>query len=489
MVEVDSLALDLSNYRFAADQEDEALAFNYLFSEYDVLAMALSLLREGYTTNELPLVVEEGGKFVVLEANRRVSALRALRRPALVPAFEARLEALVKRHREDVADLPDKIYVTVFPDRRSAAPLLARQHIGEDKKGWGLDEQAKFVLAQLRVGVDVQYLKQTLPGIRDVVRLVRMGHVRQTLESTTFTDPVIGAYAAGADLKMSVFEYAYRSREIQPLMGFAFDSDGNVVSRPTTSAQIAVLERVLRGFMSGELSTRRVLNAKKSEEYAKLVADLRILAGVEAAGSTGTVADLSDDTSVPDAGGRAKRDPIAAPGPVLSGGARRDVPAFTEAPAEPGGLGSRGPNSPDTRDKLSLNGLDHMPMPEAFSKKLLELRTISLKNHPTATAMLLRSVIEAAIKEHFAQRSETVSGELGRAINPLFRDYSKERSISQAVNLLKGGRGIGPGSLTWFNAAAHSMHVTISVAEIHQAWREMLPLLRFLLEPPVPANP
>lgn len=481
MVKVDALALDLSNYRFAADQQDEALAFNYLFTEYDVLTMALSLLREGYTTNELPLVVEEGGKFVVLEANRRVSALRALRHPELVPAFKPRLEALVKRHREDVADLPDEIYVTVFPDRRSAAPLLARQHIGEDKKGWGLDEQAKFVLAQLRVGVDVQYLKETLPGIRDVVRLVRMGHVRQALESTTFTDPAIGAYAAGADLKMSAFEYAYRSREIQPLMGFTFDSNGNVVTRPTTPEQIAVLERVLRGFKSGELSTRRVLNAKKSSEYETLITELRILAGVEV-DDTPAADDPSDDTPVDDT-------PVDDTAGPSGAGARSGAPAPTTAPADTGSSGSRGPNSPDTQDKLSMNGLDQMPVPEAFAKRLHELRTISLKNHPTAATMLLRAVIEAAIKEHFAQRNETVNGELGRAIDPLFRDYAKERSISHAVHLLKGGRGMGPGSLTWFNSAAHSMHVTIPLAEIHQAWREMFPLLRFLLQPPAPATP
>lgn len=488
VVKVDSLALDLSNYRFAADQQDEALAFNYLFTEYDVLAMALSLLREGYTTNELPLVVEEGGKFVVLEANRRVSALRALRHPELVPAFKPRLEALVKRHREDVADLPDEIYVTVFPDRRSAAPLLARQHIGEDKKGWGLDEQAKFVLAQLRVGVDVQYLKETLPGIRDVVRLVRMGHVRQALEGTTFTDPAIGAYAAGSDLKMSAFEYAYRSREIQPLMGFTFDSNGNVGTQPTTPEQIAVLERVLRGFKSGELSTRRVLNAKKSPEYKTLVTELRILAGVEVADTT-AAADPSDDAPVDDTADPSGAGARPAPGSVPGGGVRPGAPASTTAPADTGGSGSRGPNSPDTQDKLSMNGLDQMPVPEAFAKRLHELRTISLKNHPTAATMLLRSVIEAAIKEHFAQRNETVNGELGRAIDPLFRDYARERSISHAVHLLKGGRGMGPGSLTWFNSAAHSMHVTIPLAEIHQAWREMFPLLRFLLQPPAPATP
>lgn len=207
-VKVDSLALDLSNFRFAVDQSNESLAFNYLFEEYDVLGMARSLLREGYTTNELPLVVEENSRFVVLEANRRVSALRALRDPSLAPAYRQRIEALLKRHQEDADELPDEIYVTVIPDRKTAAPILARQHIGEDKKRWGLDEQAKFVLAQLADEVDVKYLKETLTGIKDVVRLIRMGRVREALLSTNFTDADIAAFAAGQELKMSVFEYA-----------------------------------------------------------------------------------------------------------------------------------------------------------------------------------------------------------------------------------------------------------------------------------------
>jgi hypothetical protein len=38
------------------------------------MSVAYSLPREGYTTNEVPLVVEEGGRYVVLEANRRASA-------------------------------------------------------------------------------------------------------------------------------------------------------------------------------------------------------------------------------------------------------------------------------------------------------------------------------------------------------------------------------------------------------------------------------
>lgn len=480
LVKVGDLALDLSNYRFAADQADESLAFNFLFEEHEVLDVARSLLREGYRTNELPLVVEENGRFVVLEANRRVSALRALRHPELVPAFHQRLEALLKRHREDADDLPDEIYVSVFPDRKSAAPVLARQHIGQDKKGWGLDEQAKFVLAQLTDEVDVQYLKETLTGIKDVVRVIRMGRVRQALRETNFTDEDLAAYAVGPELKMSVFEYAYRNKDIQPLLGFAFDSDGNVTSRPQSRGEIEVLERLLRGFQSGELSTRRVLDKRTSQPYLDLLDELRSLhepatSAPDPEPTPGT-AGAGAPAPPPKVGGGSGGEPGAGSSGVPGG-------TTTGAPAGTGGS-TRGPNHPDTHDKLSLEGIDLMPAPEAFHARLYELRTISLKSHPVAATMLLRSLIESAIKEHFAQRNQTVTGELGRAVDALSKAYGSTRPVDGPIALLKNARGSKPGSLNWFNGPTHSMHVSVTPVEIHQAWRELLPLLRFLLQQP-----
>jgi hypothetical protein len=480
LVKVDDLALDLSNYRFAADQDDESLAFNFLFEEHDVLDVARSLLREGYRTNELPLVVKENGRFVVLEANRRVSALRALRHPELVPAFHQRLETLLKRHREDADDLPVEIYVSVFPDRKSAAPVLARQHIGQDKRGWGLDEQAKFVLAQLTDEVDVQYLKETLTGIKDVVRVIRMGRVRQALRETKFTDDDLAAYAVGPELKMSVFEYAYRNKDIQPLLGFAFDAEGNVTSRPQKRAEIDVLERLLRGFQSGELSTRRVLDKRASQPYRDLLDELRSLhePAIDAPDPEPTpgTARGGGPTSGPESGGGNGGEPGA-------GSSGTSVGLPPAAPTGPGGS-TRGPNHPDTHDKLSLEGVDLIPVPEAFHARLYELRTISLKNHPVAATMLLRSVIESAVKEHFAQRNQTVTGELGRAVDALSKAYGATRPVDGPIALLKNARGSKPGSLNWFNGPTHSMHVSVTPAEIHQAWRELLPLLRFLLQRP-----
>lgn len=479
-VKVDDLSLDLNNYRFAVEQPNETMAFNDLFENEDVLTLALSLLREGYLTNELPLVVEEDGRYVVLEANRRVSAMRALRDPALVPGHRHDLEALLKRYRADADDLPDEVYVTVYPDREAAAPVLARQHIGEDKKRWGLDEQAKFVLAQLAGGANVKTLKATLTGIKDVVRLVRMGRVRQALLTTKFTDSSIEAYAHGPELKMSVFEYAYRDKTIRPLLGFEFDDEGSVVSSPQTPGQIAVLERVLRGFKSKELSTRKVLNDKTGAAYLGLIEELRALAaggpvpaappasaslGSVAAGGTSAGSPASADT--PSA-------PPAAPG-TGAGGAASTTP--TSSPV--------GPNNPDTKRKLVV-GFDYSNAPVGLQKRFSELRAIDLETHPAAAAMLLRSVVESSIKFHYTSRNNhTVSGMLGQVVPQVAKDYAGVKHLARSINLLQNAIAPKdrPGSGNWFNAASHDPTMVINAQQVRDAWQELEPLVRFLLQP------
>ncbi|WP_280464261.1 hypothetical protein [Nocardia cyriacigeorgica] len=82
-VELSRLLLDLENYRIPTRRDDEAGALKYLFASEDVLGAARLILRDGYFDNEVPIVIaaesrDEPPSYIVLEGNRRVSALKAL---------------------------------------------------------------------------------------------------------------------------------------------------------------------------------------------------------------------------------------------------------------------------------------------------------------------------------------------------------------------------------------------------------------------------
>ncbi len=100
-VELDRLLLDLDNYRIPTRRDDEAGALKYLFASEDVLGAARLILRDGYFDNEVPIVIAASlpgalPAYIVLEGNRRVSALKALNDPAIVPGHEAEVRSLLE---------------------------------------------------------------------------------------------------------------------------------------------------------------------------------------------------------------------------------------------------------------------------------------------------------------------------------------------------------------------------------------------------------
>lgn len=473
---VRDLVLDVSNYRFPIDQPTESAAMNYLFAAHDVMDVARIILRDGYVDNELPFVVEEGDRLIILEGNRRLSALRALLDPSLVPSHQTELDRLLRRYAPEAADLPEKIRVMRFPDREVAAPVLARLHIGESKKAWSLDEQAKFVLAQLTDGVTAEALKEQLPAIKDVVRLIRMGHVREMLKDVTFDDPALGEYAASDRLAMSSFEYAYRNSEIQAAIGIAFDDNGNLISRPSTTMHVAALARLLRGFKAGELNTRRGLKPG-SEDFRKLLAEMRD----EPETSESPEPDGDDrGTSNPKADTPDPR-PSTPSDTAPSGGTRAPDPTDDQA-------SRRGPNNPETKRNLDFSGIDETPLPLPLKHRVRELRRVDVTEFPAAAAMLMRSVLEAAIKEHYGVKSgKEATGMLSAVMTRVTADYGKDGHLAHAISTInRTGKGASttPGTGEWFNLVTHSVNLDVNAKQVHESWRVAFPLVRFLLQRP-----
>jgi hypothetical protein len=179
-VALKDLALDLDNYRIPTRREDQSAALAYLFLSEEVTKACLLILRNGYFDNELPIVIEDGNGYIVLEGNRRVSALKALQDPNLVPAHTAEVRSLLKRYAVEVNDLPTEIRVIVADDRDAAAPHIARLHTGKPKKPWSRDQQATFYYSLLGPHTTVEDIKAQYPGVA-VSRFIRMAAIRRFL--------------------------------------------------------------------------------------------------------------------------------------------------------------------------------------------------------------------------------------------------------------------------------------------------------------------
>ncbi|MEZ0579286.1 hypothetical protein [Nocardioides sp. MH1] len=475
-VAVADLRLDLDNYRIPVKPDDEAAALKYLFASEDVIGQAKLFLRDGYFDNEVPIVVKEGRHYVVLEGNRRVSALKAIADAGLVPEHEHEVNELLTRYASEIANMPTEVRVIVAPSRAAAAPHIARLHTGIPKRRWSRDQQANYYNSLLGPQVTVDDLKALYPGV-DVVRFLRMVAMRRFLTGVKFKDKSLRDYVRSSSLTMSAFEYAYRPTLLAAALGVTFDGarikptrkEPERIGASITSQQRDAVEYLMAGFRAGDFNTRSPEFKKGTDAQARLLATLLGVAPGD------QDLDEDDEPHDDDAEDEAEDD---GDGDGGSGGSGQEPPGS-------GGTGPRGPNHPD-RKRLSIAGFSFAKAPANLEKRYQELRKISVADTSTAAAMLIRSVLEATIKFHFSGTPKAVSGELGRVMPAVVAEYGKQRPLKDVINTIASGPVTKPGSVNWFNAAAHNPDYPITEAEVRQAYSLVESLLKRLLTPYTP---
>lgn len=491
-VAIDDVRLDLDNYRIPTKPKDEAAALLYLFASEDVMDAAQSILRNGYFDNEVPIVIEApDGSYVVLEGNRRVSALKALRDPGLAPGHEAKVRQLLKRFTAEAEDLPERIRVLVAPDRETAAPHIARLHTGLSKRRWSRDQQATFYYSLLDGHTMVEDVKAQYPEV-PLARFFKMAVMRRFLSGVRFDDQKLYEYAVSNKLAMSSFEYAYNKPQIAAAMGVRFTKDGllePVSMKPEDTGaglpegQRRVVEYLLTEFKEKRLNTRSPALKARDAAHERLVETLHeVAAGHKvAAGSylarpapppPATPASVAPSASLPPAGASTGSGPVAG----TSGGAPQPAAAAS------GSAGSRGPNHPDTKNTLDLSGVRYENAPVNLKERYFELRKINVKDLPISAAILLRSVLESTIKVYFEDTSTPVTGQLADVFRQVRESFGKEKNLRTVINVVGSGKADKTGSIQWFNQAAHSADVLVSADDVRAAWRQVNPLLRRLLD-------
>lgn len=175
---IQELELDIENPRFelAPHEKTQADLANKLIMGYEVMTIAESVARNGYFAND-PLVavpsLSHAGKYVVVEGNRRLTALKALTDPAF------RQELFQPEFWKDLAEnsalgADPKIPVSIVADRNKINPILGYRHIS-GINGWQPLAQARFIARM--VDEDKLNFEQTAESvgkkINDVANMYR----------------------------------------------------------------------------------------------------------------------------------------------------------------------------------------------------------------------------------------------------------------------------------------------------------------------------
>lgn len=160
---VASLHLDSKNPRLGRETSARAPReiIQYLFEHDKALEVAQSIASRGYFPNEPLLAIKENDRYIVVEGNRRLAALKALREPGLL---EGSLERQMERLSRRVTDPQGiaKVPVTIAPSRRATDRQIAGRHIGTPVLAWQAENRASFILDKLAEGYKNDELRDEL---------------------------------------------------------------------------------------------------------------------------------------------------------------------------------------------------------------------------------------------------------------------------------------------------------------------------------------
>lgn len=140
--------LDPQNPRLPDGTSNDKEAINRLLAEgYEqLLALARDLMERGEANPaELPIVLKDGTKFVVLEGNRRFAALKLLSDPKFADASSH--QVAFERVRKKGGQPPKSVYCAVVASREEADYWITLRHTGANDgigvRGWSAEQNAR----------------------------------------------------------------------------------------------------------------------------------------------------------------------------------------------------------------------------------------------------------------------------------------------------------------------------------------------------------
>lgn len=266
---VTSLHLDPKNPRLGAAPATRAPReiIQHLFEHDKAGEVAASIAARGFFPNEPLLTVNEDGKLVVVEGNRRLAALKALRDPTLLEGQHQRTVERLAAKIVGIGALAE-VPVVIAPNRRATDPQVAGRHVGTPVLAWEAENRANFILAKLEDGYSTEELKQDLGfTAADIQR------ARQT--------KAIAAMARSLDLSPKVKEKLDNPRAaVFSTIGRVFDStvgreflrvepDADHGLRGTTSKDefVRALIKLVTDVATGKQSSRSLNTSDDIRKY------------------------------------------------------------------------------------------------------------------------------------------------------------------------------------------------------------------------------
>ena len=437
MIPVANLLVDEQNPRLGQTSNGQRETIRSLAEAQGskLQAMAEDIVENGLNPGDLTMVVPlagDSGQYVVLDGNRRLTALRALESPDIIAgAVPLRVLNAIRKISSDYHSAPiDNVQCVVFNERAEADHWIELWHTGERGGAghvpWGSDESDRF---RARKGQTPNRATQALDFLqnRGAITVDQRSSVDPSTLDRMLSSPVI-RNKLGLDYGQGTL-YA--------------TGDPNLVSNGLTY--------LVNEMIGGRLDVTRVYTGSDREQFAD-----EIPAGVvvpQITGRSGAVPLHEADSQQPTKRKRTRR------------------------------------TEPKLRDHLIPNDcVLHVSDPRIQDIEK-ELRKLSLSGTPNAVGVLFRVFIELSVDSYISRENLTMPKEpvLRSKLNKVADNLITRQMLTnlQAAPVRRAASKdsfLGP-STALMNQWVHNQHMSPVGSELRSHWNDLQPFVTAIWAP------
>ena len=265
------LLLDKDNHRLKFDRDIQLKTQNSIIKNLilhdNILSLAKQISEHGFVPVEKMIVLEKGEKYIVLEGNRRLAALKCLINPELAHPYS-------KKFKELGTNFPlssiKKIPVFIAPNRKEAlSKFIIPKHTEPSVKKWATYNKskiyAKMILDQGKTVDDV--CKSYNIKKDSVIKALRMYQCYEIATKLPLTNEVMDKVLDERKFPITTLDRLMQSKEGQKFLGIKFDKNGNLKGKIQKEEFIKRYMQIISDIAEKTATSRTLHEDKDKKSY------------------------------------------------------------------------------------------------------------------------------------------------------------------------------------------------------------------------------